>query len=143
MKELKRPTEQEIKIAKARSSGLSFCELNELEARVTIDQIMFRGAAICGCTLPQTEIFAKFIAEEISYFILNFGYGELTEAEILLALRINAFGKIRNPAGEDFEQVQFSGLSMNVVYLGKILKNYKSLRDNLDSRIKNQLDGYQ
>lgn len=142
MKELKRPTKLEIKIAEARSSGLSFCEKNELERRVTIDQIMFRGAAICGCTLPQTEIFAKFIAEEIENFILNFGYEEFTESEILLAMQVNAFDKIKNPMGEDLEQVVFSGISFNVVYLAKILKNYKIIRENLDKKIKNQLDGY-
>lgn len=142
MKELKRPTKLEIKIAEARSSSLSFCEKNELERRVTIDQIMFRGAAICGCTLPQTEIFAKFIAEEIENFILNFGYEEFTESEILLAMQVNAFDKIKNPMGEDLEQVVFSGISFNVVYLAKILKNYKIIRENLDKKIKNQLDGY-
>lgn len=142
MKELKRPTTQEMKIVAARSKGGSFCELNGLEARVTIDQVMFRGAAISGCALPQTEIFAKFIAEEITVFILEFGYGELTEAEILLAMRINASGKIKNPAGEDFDQVVFLGNSINVVYLARILQNYKCLRDNLDRRIINQLDGY-
>lgn len=142
MKELKRPTKQDQQIVEARSKGLSFCELSELETRVAIDQIMFRGAAVCGCLLPQTEFFAKIIAEEIASFLLRFGYEELTEAEILLAMHLNAMGKIRNPAGEDFEQVQFSGVSINVVYLGKILKNYKALRDSLDLKIKNQLDGY-
>lgn len=127
---------------KARDNGLSFCEMDELETRVTIDQIMFRGAAISGCALPQTEIFAKFIAEEIETFVLEFGYGELTQEEFLLAMRINAFGKIKNNAGEDLDQVVFFGNSFNVAYLAKILLNYKILRDNLDRKMKNQLDGY-
>lgn len=121
---------------------MSFCELSELESRVAIDQIMFRGAAITGCTLPQTELFAKFIAEEIETFILEMGYGELTEDEILLAMRINAFGKIKNPAGEDFDQVNFMGSSFNVGYLAKVLSNYLALRNNLENRIKNHIDGY-
>ena len=142
MKELKRPTKQEEQIVQARCEGLSFCELDGLNERVAIDQIMFRGAAISGCALPMTETFATFIAEEITAFILNFGYGELTLEEFLLAMRLNAYGKIRNPAGEDFDQVNFSGNSINVVYLGKILKNYMALRNNLDRKITNQLDGY-
>ncbi len=142
MKELKRLTKQEEQIVQARNIGLSFCELDDLRMRVVIDQIMFRGAAISGCTLPMTETFATFIAEEISSFILDFGYEELTQEEFLLALRINAFGKIKNPAGEDFDQVQFSGNNISVVYLGKILKNYMVLRNNLDRKIQNQLDGY-
>lgn len=142
LKELKRPTKQETQIIEARCSGLSFCELDDLGARVVIDQIMFRGAAISGCSLPMTETFAKFIADEISSFILDFGYGELTQDELILAMRINAFGKIKNPAGEDLEQVQFAGSSINVFYLGKVFYNYKVLRNNLDAKIKNLLDGH-
>lgn len=142
VKELKRPTKIEVRIIKARSEGLSFCELDGDDQRIAIDQIMFRGAAICGCNLPQTEMFATYVADEISSFILEFGYEELTLNELLLALKINAFGKIKNPAGEDIEQVCFTGNTINVFYLGKILKNYKVLRDNLDRRIQNQIDGY-
>lgn len=143
MKDLRKPTQMEIKILKARSDGLSFCELNESDIRIAIDQIMFRGAAICGCSLPQTEVFATYLAEEISKFILEFGYEELTLSEILLSLSINATGsKIKNPAGEDLDPVPFTGNTINVFYLGKILRNYKILRDNLDRKIENQLDGY-
>lgn len=142
MKELKRPTKQELQVAKARCSGLSFCELDELAARVAIDQIMFRGAAISGCMLPMTETFATFIAEEISSFILGFGYEELTQEEFLLALRINAFGRIKNSGGEDLEQVRFTGNCINVFYFGAVLKNYMVIRNNLERRIGNQLNGY-
>lgn len=142
MKELKRSTKQEMMIADARSEGLSFCELKDLEMRVVVDQIMFRGAAITGCCLPQTESLAKFIADEIIILIFNFGYQELTEQEIFLSMRLNALGDLRNPCGEDFKQVSFSGNSMNTVYLAKVFKNYMSLRNNLDRKIQNELDGY-
>lgn len=134
--------ENETKILVARQEGESFCELSDLEKRVAVDQIMFRGAAICGCALPQTEVFAKFIAEEFTEYILRFGYEELTLEEILLALRINSYGRIINPAGEDLEQVPFTGNCMNVVYIAKVLKNYKVLRVNLDRRFENMIDGY-
>lgn len=129
-------------MVEARNNGLSFCELNELESRVAIDQIMFRGAAIVGCSLPQTEMFAKFIAEEISDFILKFGYGELTEAEFLLAMQINAFGMIKNSLGNDIESVQFSGNNINVSFLAKVLSNYFVIRTGLETKIKNQLEGF-
>ena len=63
---LKKQSDYEKKIIQARYSGLSFCELSELDQRIAIDQIMFRGAASSGCALPQTETFASFIAEEIN-----------------------------------------------------------------------------
>lgn len=132
----------EKKILKARISGDSFCELSELDKRIIIDQIMFRGAAGFGCALPQTEMFAKFVAEELSVFIDDFGYCEFTLEEFLLAIRINANGPIKNPSGNDLEQVVFSGICINVFFISKILRNYKILRDNLDKRIQNIIDGY-
>jgi hypothetical protein len=116
--------------------------MSELDKRIVIDQIMFRGAAGFGSSLPQTEIFAKFVAEEISIFIDEFGYSEFTLEEFLLALRINSNGPIKNPSGNDLEQVVFSGICINVFFISKILRNYKVLRDNLDRRIQNIIDGY-
>jgi hypothetical protein len=122
---------------------LSFCELSELDQRITIDQIMFRGAASSGCALPQTEMFATFIAEEISKMLLNFGYEEYTLEELLLAIMFNSMGSIKNPAGQDLDQVQFSGSCINVVYLAKVFNNYRTLRNNLDARLRNLIDGHQ
>ena len=99
---------------------MSFCELSELEQRIAIDQIMFRGAASSGSSLPQTEVFATFISEEITEIILNFGYEEYTLAEFLLAIRFNSIGTTKNPSGQDLEQIQFHGNCINTVYLAKI-----------------------
>ena len=140
---LKKQSDYEKKIIQARYSGLSFCELSELDQRIAIDQIMFRGAASSGCALPQTETFASFIAEEINKMILNFGYEEYTLEELLLAIMFNSMGNIKNPAGQDLEQVQFSGNCINVVYLAKIFNNYRVLRNNLDARLRNLIDGHE
>ena len=135
-------TDYEKKIIQARHKGDSFCELSELEQRIAIDQIMFRGAASSGCALPQTEMFAQFIAEEISKMLLNFGFAEFTLEELLLALMFNSMGQIKNPAGNDLEQVHFQGNCINLVYLAKVFNNYKVLRNNLDARLKNLIDGH-
>lgn len=137
-----RQTENEKKVVEARHKGVSFSEMNALNKRIAIDQIMFRAAALCGSPLPQTEVFATFIAEEIETYLLNFDYEEYTLAEFLLALQFNANGKIRNPAGDDLEQIQFTGAFINVGYLAKVFNNYKALRNNLDSRLRNLMDGY-
>ena len=52
-------------------------------------------------------------------------------------------GNIKNPAGQDLEQVQFSGNCINVVYLAKIFNNYRVLRNNLDARLRNLIDGHE
>jgi hypothetical protein len=107
---------------------------------------MLRGAAVCGCNIPDTDFFAKFIAEEISAFILDFGYAELTLAEIILAFRINAKGNFKNYAnfiGLDIEQISFYGNCINVDYVAKVLSNYLTIRNLLDRKLQNKIDGYE
>lgn len=129
-------------IFEARENGLSFCELDETDMRYAIDQIMFKGAAIFGCALPNTEMFAKYISDEIRDYILEFGYGELTVSEIILAFKMNIGSEIKNPLGDNLKCVEFYGNSINVSFIGKVLSNYMIIRNNLDTRIKNQIDGY-
>lgn len=141
-KEIKKLTEAEEKVLKARVVGLSFCEIDKDLIRATIDQIMLRGAAIYGCLLPQTEFFANFIAEELEDMIFYFGFSELTEKEILLALRLNCITGIRLPSGLEIDKIPFYGNTFNISFISAVLENYMKLRNNLDSKIKNQIDGY-
>lgn len=112
------------------------------DLRYSIDQIMLRGAAISGCALPATEFFAGFIADELTIFINEFGFREYTLNEILLALRLNSQGGAKTPSGLPIDQVVFSGVCFNVDYISKVLENYKSVRNYLDRKIENQIDGY-
>ena len=122
--EIKKLTEAEVKIIQARSVGLSFCEIEQGSVRAVIDQIMLRGAAIYGCTLPQTEFFATFIAEEMEAMILGYGFSELTEAEIVLALRLNCISGIKFPSGLEIEKVPFTGGTFNVYFISNVLEKY-------------------
>lgn len=140
---LKKITEVERHIVKARLIGRSFCELSEDALSYAIDEIMIAGAAISGCALPQTEFFAKKIGEHLTVFINEYGYGELTVAEILTAMRLNSRGGLKFPTGLEAEQINFSGNCFNVDYLSKILHNYFSLRNILDGRFKNMIEGYE
>jgi hypothetical protein len=109
--------------------------------KLDIDQILLRGAAISGCALPSTEFFAEIIGEELEIFIKDFGYSELTTEEILLAMRLNSRGDFKYP-GETIEKVIFFGNCFNVEYFSKILYNYMVLRNILDRKIQNTIDGY-
>jgi hypothetical protein len=136
-------TKPEQKIIESRFVGYSFSQLDEDDGKLAVDQIMLRVAAICGCALPNTEFFAKFIAEEITKFILDFGYSDLTLEEILLAFRFNARGGLKYPNGATIDPVFFTGCCVNVDYIAKVLANYMALRTQLDRKLQNKIDGYE
>lgn len=133
--------EVEKKIIKSRLTGLSFCQLSETALRIATDKIIINGAAIFGCGLPQTELLAEAISDQLIDFILDFGYEELTLDEILLSLLINSKG-VKFPSGAELEQVKFSGVCIGVDFIASILSNYMYLRNMLDKKIKNKIDGY-
>ena len=135
-------TNFEAQVIQARLTGVSFCQIEKDKVRWHVDQIMLRGAAISGCVVPTTEFFAEIIAEEISVFILEFGYKDLTYDEILLALRINSKCGYKFPTGIELESVPFFGNCFNVDYLSKILLNYMAIRNILDRKLQNIIDGY-
>lgn len=130
------------RIIKARGEGTSFCEMDYDEAKSTIDNILLSGAAITGAPLPSTEFFANFISKEVFIHLTEFGRGELTLDEVLLALRINSLGENKMPSGNPMEQVSFYGNCFNVDFLSKVLGNYMIFRNNLDRKLGNYLDGY-
>lgn len=122
--------------------GDSFESLSEEDVRHATDKIMIRGAAICGCSLPVTEGFAETISNELAIFINEFGYGGMTLSEIFLALHMNASGNLRYPSGDTIERVEFTGHCFNVTFIAKVLNIYKFLRNSLDRKFENQIDGY-
>lgn len=121
---------------------MSFGQIEKDKIRWHVDQIMLRGAAISGCAVPSTEFFAEIIADEISVFILEFGYSDLTYEEILLALRMNTKLGYDFPDGIEWEYVSFFGNCFNIDYFSKIMTNYMALRKILDRKLQNLIDGY-
>lgn len=123
------------KIIAARCKGVSFCNLNELDTAHAIDQIMMRIAALHGCAIPNTEFYARHIADEIKIYFNEFGYEYLTLEEILLAFRVNS------QAGS--ERINFTGLCVNVEFISKVIDEYLIKRNLLDRKLQNKLDGYE
>jgi hypothetical protein len=132
----------EKKIIAERRVGVPFSELDADKIRVAIDELIFRGAALVGCGMPSSELFAKAISEEMTHLLLDYGYGELTLGEIILAIRINIVGGAKYPSGMDVEPVFFTGNTMNVAYVAAVLSNYMKLRFCLDRKFQNHIDGY-
>jgi hypothetical protein len=140
---LKKLNRTEKEIITARLEGDSFINLTELEQRLGTDQLMFAGAAISGCSLPNTEMFAKAISDQLIIFINKFGFSEYTLAELLLSMQINANASFVDCDGELVEQIVFSGRCFNVIYISKILRAYKVTRNFLDRKLQVQIDAQQ
>lgn len=122
--------------------GESFSDLIEEDVRLATDQIMIKGAAIFGCPLPSTEGFAEVISSQICIFLNSFGYGKLTVSEIILAMHLNAVGGFKYSSGDYAERIEFTGKNFNVMFLAKILELYRNMRNYLDRKFENQIDGY-
>lgn len=131
------------KIIQARCEGASFCEMAEEELTWSSDQIIMRGSALYGSKIPDSDFLGTFISEEIITFINDFGYTELTLAEILLAMRMNTKSDIRWEAGDNIAQVAFTGEYFNINFLSAILSTYSRLRMIVDRKIQNKIDGYE
>jgi len=132
----------ELAVLNARLTGVSFCQIDDFKKSWHIDQIMLKAAAIAGCSLPNTDFFANVIAEELTHFILNLNKGELTYEEILLSLRLNSTGGYRFPSGLEMEQITFFGNCFNIDYFSKVAANYMLVRNQLDRKLQNFIDGY-
>jgi hypothetical protein len=135
-------TETEKKIIKNRLIGLSFSQLPEKELRFTADQIILNAAAISGCPTPVTDFFADVLTDQINEFINEFGFHELTIKEIVLAFQLNTKGGLRHPSGLEIDKIHFSGNCFNIDFLSGVLSNYLTLRNHLDRKLENFLDGY-
>ncbi len=141
-KDLKNLKKVEMLILDARERGLSFSEQNELQLRTSTDKIIFRCAAVAGCEMPYTELFASVLSEQIISFILKFGYELLTVDEVLLAMEINLSPRSFWYTGVEIEEVTFIGKCVNLVFISKVLANYLLLRTLLDRKIQNHIDGH-
>lgn len=132
----------ENKIIDKRLIGLSFCQLDDDSLKTSVDELILKASAITGCALPHTEFFADILTKEIVSYINEFGYGELTIDEIIFSLRLNAKGKLKWPSGVEIEQIKFSGNNFNIDFFANVLFNYFQLRDILDRKCQNFLDGH-
>lgn len=133
----------ENRVIDARLTGKSFCELQGNELRAAGDQVILKTAALYGCPLPQTDFFAEILTNELAELITNFGYGEFTLAEIELALRINTHINLPLPPGLELEKVNFTGNVANIYFISRVLSNYIILRNSVDRRLQNLIDGYE
>lgn len=128
-------------IMKARFEGKSFWEIEPEKHRFVTDEIILTMAAIYGCRMPETEILASYISDEMVNLILGFGYEDFTVSEIKLSLRFGADFSIMKKYDGFFEDVKYPDI-VCASFLSKILLNYNTLRTALDNRIERKIMGY-
>lgn len=134
--------EVEQKIIKSRLDGVSFCQLAEKEIRFTADKIILNAAAISGCPTPETDFFADILTNQIKEYINEFGFAELTVAEIILAFQLNTRGGLKNLTGLEIDKIHFAGNCFNIDFMASVLANYLAIRNHLDRKLENFIDGY-
>lgn len=137
---LKLTTEQKM-VLKSRMNGNSFWEIEEDKHRQITDEIILSAASIFGMVLPETELLATYLSDEMITLIMDFGYDDFTVDEIMTALRFNTYPEIKNPSGDPLKQVE-STYRVSVVFLAGVLRNYKILRSGIDRMLENKLKGY-
>ncbi len=140
MSSLKLTMEQKMIVA-SRLDGISFWEIDEKKYRFITDEIILATASISGAALPETEILAKYLSDEIVRFILDFGYEDYTVAEVIGAVRLNMSAVIRNPLGENLRQIDLPS-RVCVAFLAAVLNNYRIIRNGVDRLIENKINGY-
>jgi hypothetical protein len=129
-------------ILASRKNGKSFWELDdETNQRYATDEIILAMAAITGAYMPETELLARYISDEIIRHIVDFGYEELTVDEIILSMRINLNPMIKNQLGEDIVHAD-APYRACVSFLAACLRNYMVLRKGMDRTIENSIKGY-
>lgn len=125
-------TENENHIVEARKTGKAFWEIDEEFVRAEVDAIFFKASAITGAALPETEIFAKYLAEEFLVLLKERNFDVFTPAEISLAMRLNT---ILGLSHNGYELVRAKpGKRINTAYFSQCLQNYRNLRGAVDRK---------
>jgi len=126
----------------ARASGeLSFSQIDEEKQKGIAFILIFKISVISGLKIPENQSFLDELAKQIVKYLTKFGFKNLTESEMELALQINIPSRFSYPIGFSMEIVEPFGDAVNVSYLGKVLNNYMGLRWLVDRRLQNFIDG--
>lgn len=97
---------------------------------------------ISGGELPKTEALLDMFIDELHTFILEYGYDAYAIQEILLAFRFNINTKLRQPSGITIDRVELKTQNLSIEYISDVLRCYSVLRDSIDRKFQNHVDGY-
>lgn len=123
--------------------GKPFSEMSETELQAAADKIILKCSAFTGGEMPFTDFFASILSESIIDFLQRMGYAILNLNEIILSMEMNLSHAHKLPSGIELIQVDFSGRCVNLTFISKVLHNYMVVRNYLDRRFQNFMEGYE
>lgn len=142
-KDTHKQTEVEKRIFNLRvSDDLSLWEIDKKLLIKQFDELLVRASAITGVSLQKQPLFFDLFKDELITYLLDFGYESLTLAEILYAFKLNTMVYVKYASGMEVPKVDLFGEFISVDYVSRLLYTYKILRDTLDSKVRNSIEGY-
>lgn len=106
------------------------------------DEILLIASSVYGVNPPASPAFSKIVSNEIHQMFANGILSHLGYSEVILAIRLNGRGDIQLPSNLDLEKIKFSGSFISVDFISKILNNYLLVRNFIDRKLQNFIDGY-
>lgn len=113
--------------------------MDEKQQVVICDELQLVACISHSISPPYSSLISELVAKEIVVMMGRFP--DLTYEETLLAIRFNADAGLAVPKNTDIEKIKFSGNFIGINFLSQIFKNYMSLRNLLDQKLKNFIDG--
>lgn len=124
--DLRNFNDKEVKIIKARQTGVSLCDQTKQQFEASLTGIIFQVSVICGCDLPTHEAHINALEKEFAIFLTDSGYAGLTPEEVLLAFRMNSNGELP-------EEIKSYGKIFNIEFASKVLRQYREKRSYVDT----------
>lgn len=137
-----RLTPPEEKILNTRLTKNSIIQFPTEELQDKMDEILKVISAISGLPLPTNDGMGTVLKTELITFLMDFGYKLLNEDEIALAFRLNISSTVRFSDGTYMPVIEPVGNFLNVLYCAKVLSNYLIIRNMLDRKAQNVIEGY-
>jgi len=153
-------SEIEKRIIEARSTGLSISEYSDSTIKREIGHMIVKISIISGHKIPHVpeeepkkkksnkkadddddEPLQYILADEVIFFLKEHGYENFTIEELLTAFRINCSSTLKYPSELEATHVNVFGEFMSVDYISQVMKNYWILRERLDRKLCNAVDG--
>lgn len=106
------------------------------------DELLLVASSVHGVNPPASLSFSQVVSNEIHTMVMEGSFSELGYPEVLLAIRLNGRNDIKFPAGLDLEKIKFFGSFVSVDFISQILMNYMTVRNLIDRKIQNHIDGY-
>lgn len=117
-------------------------DCNDAELKKDIFDVILRISFISGCKLPDNEKLLDFFVDELIDFLREYGYATYAAMEILLAFRININTVLKMPSGITIEKIKMQTENISVEYISEVLHNYSIIRNCLDRKFQNHIDGH-